>query len=201
MGSPGSSRHAQCQVAKAQHRSFSARIWATFAVSILEGVERRHERLSHEDLSAFFASAFIDDVTAERIATSLDLWWDGHADESAHLLAPRLEAAIRELARRVGIPIIREPVGERPGRVRNLGEILGAVEGRLPTAGWLAYLQSLLADPLGLNLRNVIAHGLRGEVGREDAALLIHAACFLRLLEPHDSAPEPAPTDTPEPRP
>jgi hypothetical protein len=77
-----------------------------------------------------------------------------------------------------------QSAGERPGGVRSLGEILGALEGRLPTAGWRAHLQNLLSDPLGLNLRNVIAHGLRGEIGREDAALLIHAACFLRLLEP-----------------
>jgi hypothetical protein len=46
--------------------------------------------------------------------------------------------------------------------VRSLGDLLEALDGRLATPGWHNYLKSLLADPLGLNLRNVIAHGLRG---------------------------------------
>jgi hypothetical protein len=93
-----------------------------------------------------------------------------------------LEAVIREMARLVGLPIVREPVANRPGRVRGLGEILDGLKGHLATPGWHAYFTSLLADPLGLNLRNVIAHGLRSEIGVDDAALMIHVACHLAML-------------------
>jgi hypothetical protein len=68
------------------------------------------------------------------------------------------------------------------GGVRTLGVLLDAMVTALPTPGWHAYLRSLLVDPLGPNLRNVVAHGLRTSIAPEDAALLIHAACFLRSL-------------------
>jgi hypothetical protein len=40
----------------------------------------------------------------------------------------------------------------------------------------------LLCEPLAINLRNDIAHGLIPIVGGTSAALLLHAACFLALL-------------------
>jgi hypothetical protein len=58
-----------------------------------------------------------------------------------------------------------------------------AMKGRLPTPGWHEYLNLLLRDQLGFNLRNVIAHGVRAQISADDAALLLHTACFLRLLQ------------------
>lgn len=46
-------------------------------------------------------------------------------------------------------------------------------------APWLAYLEALLCEPLSMNLRNNIAHGLAGTVGGVAAALLLQAACHL----------------------
>jgi len=36
----------------------------------------------------------------------------------------------------------------------------------------------------------VIAHGVRARIARTDAALLLHAAAFLRLLEVQNQPPE-----------
>lgn len=47
---------------------------------------------------------------------------------------------------------------------------------------WRRYLANLLCDPLGLNLRNTIGHGLIAEVDQYNAALLVHAACHLATL-------------------
>jgi Domain of unknown function (DUF4209) len=47
---------------------------------------------------------------------------------------------------------------------------------------WRRYLAHLLSDPLGLNLRNEIGHGLIGVVDESRCALLVHAVCHLRLL-------------------
>uniref|UniRef100_A0A831T979 DUF4209 domain-containing protein n=1 Tax=Thermorudis peleae TaxID=1382356 RepID=A0A831T979_9BACT len=44
------------------------------------------------------------------------------------------------------------------------------------------YLWNLLSNPTGLNLRNMILHGLTPRAERTHAAILIHAACFLRFL-------------------
>jgi len=172
------------KAATAQERLLAARIWSGFAIDVLRRFEHKYGRPKREDLAAFFTAEFIDEGTADRIARAFELWWESEFDESAHILAPRLEAILRNLARQLGLPIIREPVGDKPGGVRSLGHLFSALEGRLPTLGWHAYLFNLLSDPLGLNLRNVIAHGLRPSISAEDAALLLHAACFLRLTEP-----------------
>ncbi len=171
----------------AQQRALAARLWSVFATDVLQRFEEKYGRPDHGDLAEFFTSSFIDAAFADRIARAFELWWDERPDESAHILAPRLESVIREIARQLGLPIIREPIAGKPGGVRSLGEILHALNGRLPAGGWHAYLTNLLSDPLGLNLRNVIAHGLRPEISAQDAALLLHAACFLRLL----GAPQP----------
>ncbi len=142
---------------------------------------RASDEASHLRAAAFVGD-LIDEALAGRFARALELLWNGEPDESAHLAAPRIETVLRELARRLSIPIINEPRGEKVGGIRTLGGILEALEGAFPTPGWHVYLRSLLVDPLGANLRNVVAHGLRTSVSAQDASLLIHAACFLRAL-------------------
>lgn len=177
------------KAATAQHRVLAARVWSVFAVDVLHRFEQKYGRPDHQQLTEFFTSTFIEEAIAERIARAFELWWDGQSDEAAHILVPRIEAIIREVARQLGLPVIREPQADKPGGVRSLGDLLFALEGRLPTAGWHAYLFSLLTDPLGLNLRNVIAHGMRAGISTKDAALLLHAACYLRLVEPLEAQP------------
>jgi hypothetical protein len=170
-------------LALTQQRQLAGSIWATFATDILHRFTGKYGRPSRDDLTAFFTTDLIDSAAAERIARAFELFWDGAADDSAHVIAPRLEGVLRNLARELGLPIIREPEADRPGRVRTLGELMPAMEGRLPSAGWHDYLNLLLRDPLGFNLRNVIAHGVRAQISEHDSALLLHAACFLRLMQ------------------
>jgi hypothetical protein len=172
------------QAAIAEHRALAARLWSVFAVDILQRIDEKYGQPKHDDLTQFFVSAFIDEATADRVARAFHLWWADQADEAAHVLAPRLETIIREVARQLGLPVIREPRDGKPGGVRSLGDTLFSLKGRLPSSGWHTYLFSLLSDPLGPNLRNVIGHGLRPTISVEDAALLLHAACFLRLVGP-----------------
>lgn len=172
------------KAATAEHRALAARVWSVFAVDILRRLEQKYGRPDHQELTQFFTTTFIEEAIAERIARAFELWWEAQPDEAAHILAPRIEAIIRELARQLRLPVIREPQGDKPGGVRSLGDLLFALEGHLPTAGWHAYLFSLLSDPLGLNLRNVIGHGMRAGISIQDAALLLHAACYLRLVAP-----------------
>lgn len=168
--------------ALAQSRWMSTQFWAISAVEVLERIKVTYGRPTHEELTIFFTTDLIDVGMAERIARAFELWWDDRPDECAHLIVPRLEAAVRSLAREAGFPIIREPYAGKPGGVRPLGELLHALRPSFPLPGWPAYLYHLLSDPLGLNLRNVVAHGIRARIERTDAALLLHAAAFLRTL-------------------
>jgi hypothetical protein len=170
-------------LALSEQRAWHARFWGVFCAEALHRIGRRDDRPDRAALTDFLMTDFIDDETGERIARSIELYWDGEFDESAHVLIPRLERVVREMARQVGIPIVREPRPDREiGGVEMLGALLRDLEGAFADRGWHAYLLNLLADPLGLNLRNSIAHGLHGVVGAVDASLLIQAALRLAAM-------------------
>jgi hypothetical protein len=171
------------KVAMSEQRTQAASFWALFAADGLDVIGDTFGRPSHDELSEFFAGALVDVDVAERMARALELYWDGHPDESAHILVPRIEQVIRGLARRLGVPVYREPRGSEPGGVETLGTLLRAIGPAFADAGLHAYLVVLLTDPLGLNFRNKIAHGLIGKVQKPATALLLQAACVLTGFE------------------
>lgn len=169
-------------LAVAEQRTLATRFWAFSAVRVLERIKDEQGTPPAGELAEFFTTDLIPDDLAAPMARSIELYWRGEFDEAGHMLAPRLERAVRELARRVGLPIIRPPRGLRAGGVRTMGDLLESLKGSFADDSWRSYLRSLLADPLGMNLRNIVAHDLQLTSGQGDVALMIHAACFLRLL-------------------
>jgi Domain of unknown function (DUF4209) len=169
-------------LAVAEQRAFATRFWALSAVRVLERIKEKQGTPPAGELAEFFTTDLIPSDLAAPMARSIELYWRGEFDEAGHMLAPRLERAVRELARRVGLPIIRPPRGLRAGGVRMMGDLLESLKGTFADDSWRSYLRSLLADPLGMNLRNIVAHDLQPTSGQGDVALMIHAACFLRLL-------------------
>ena len=89
----------------------------------------------------------------------------------------------------IGLVVIKQPQGERPGGVRTLGGILSALEGRIDETQ-RRYLVNALTDQLGVNLRNTVSHGLSGPGSRSQASLLIHIASYLRVLAPGERPTE-----------
>lgn len=169
-------------------------MWGSFCKEALQRIGRRPDRPDRADLAAFLAGALIHEEVAERLARAIELFWDDQPDESAHVIVPRLEQVIRTMARQVGLPIVREPMpGRDIGGLDTLGSILADLGQAFADEGWHAYLYNLLVDPLGMNLRNLISHGLHGRVGANEAALLIQAAVFLAgvSLIPAESLPVP----------
>jgi len=178
----------------AEQRAQHARMWGMFCAQALQRIGHREDRPPRDALTGFLTNDFIEAEVAERIARAIELFWDEQFDESAHILVPRLERVIRELARQVGIPVVREPRPDREiGGVEMLGALLHDLEGAFADPGWHAYLVNLLVDQLGLNLRNNISHGLHRTVGPVDASLLIQAALLLAgmSLKPVENPPEP----------
>lgn len=170
------------RLAVSHRRALSGRLWSVFAARVLDAMHESYGDVPREILTDHFESALISKAIAERFARAVELFWQGEYDECAHILVPRIEAAIRDIARGIGIPVIKLPDGPKPGGVLGLGAILFSLRGRFADPGWQEYLENLLSDPLGINLRNSVSHALTPLIGREDAALLIHAACFLANL-------------------
>lgn len=189
-----STREEHHRFASAEQRARHARIWGMFCARALKKIGGRDDRPSAGELAELLQGDFVDEETAERVASTIELFWEEHYDESAHVLVPRIERIVREMARQLGIPVVRavEP-GREIGGVVTLGTLLREMTPVFPDQGWHAYLLNLLADPLGLNLRNSISHGLHGRVGPVDASLLVQAALFLADLSLDESQETPVP--------
>lgn len=171
----------QAEQALIEIESQGASIFSLFAVEALDQMRGRYGSIA--SASAWFESDLFEGVVAGRVGRAIELYEDGDADSAAAVLAPRLERVVRRLAAAAGLPVTRSPGRQgRSGGVRGLGELLSALEGSLhePTR---RYLKVLLSEITGLNLRNRIGHGLDDETVQREAALLIHAACHLRLLQ------------------
>jgi hypothetical protein len=164
-----------------QQEGFGLVLFAPLAVRLLAEVRTLYGAPSEGELAGFLAEGPIEPEPAQRMAEAIGYYWRDEYDAAGHLLAPRLEAAIRHLCVELGIPVTRPPRGAEPGGVVTVGALLEDLRGRMDES-WRRYLVHLLSDPLGMNLRNEIAHGLIPAVDQQLAALLIHAACFVTRL-------------------
>jgi hypothetical protein len=176
-------------IALVDHETMYIGVFGQFAPEIIRQIKDKFGSPSVEDMTSFFTTSIIPGDVAENIAISLDYYNKGEYDIATHLLVPRLEAVIRIVAREIGLVIIQEPIGEKPGGVIQLGSLLTRMQGRMDES-WRRYFYNCLADPLGINLRNRICHGLLPKASLYDASLLIHIACNLKLLEIHQTPAE-----------
>jgi hypothetical protein len=179
------------QLARYEHQRAS--FWGLVLVEVLERIRDQHGTPSFEEAEQFFTSEFVAPEAANGFARGLFLFWEGKPDEAAHVVVPRLEAVIRELCRRAGLVVTREPIDNRPGGVRGLGENLRQLHGRFDESWW-RYLWTLLVEPLGLNVRNLVSHGLVSRVEPPVAALTLQVACFLSLLRDKSGGSDDSPT-------
>ena len=158
------------------------RIFAGIAVEILEAIRKRYGPIGDE--IAVFESDLVDKTQAEWIALAVQHYEAGDYRSSVSVMAPRLENGIRGIAQRVGIATWRHSTHSgRPGGEKTLGWLLSDLKGLVPEAR-RRYWKTLLAEPLGVNLRNRVAHGLIGHPSPADAAILIHAACQMSTPPP-----------------
>lgn len=150
---------------------------------------RVHGRGTDGELEAFFATKLIGESRAERFARGVRLFWDHEFDDAAHIVVPRIEGVLRDVARFAGIAVTQPPKeGEFTGWL-TLGQLLTKLRAHDPDLAWFDYLDGLLCEPLGPNLRNDIAHGIAPRVGPIAAAQLIQVACFLtHIRTPEDES-------------
>ena len=157
------------------------RIFAGIAVEILTAIRKRYGPIG--DDIAVFESGLVDKTQAEWIALAVRHYEAGDYRSSVSVMAPRLENVIRDIAQRVGIATWRHSTRSgRTGGEKPLGRLLSDLKYLVPEAN-RRYWKTLLAEPLGVNLRNKVAHGLIDHPSTADAAILIHAAC--QMLTPH----------------
>jgi hypothetical protein len=167
----------------AQQEALRIQFWAALAVEKLNKITDKFGVPSRDLLVELFTTELIDDALAQRFSDGLSRHFEGDEDGALHILIPQIEAAIRGIAARIGVPVIKNPEGGRPGGVVLLAGVISALEGRMDES-WRRYLKNALVDPLGVNLRNQVAHGLHGPATPADVVIAAQIACHLRLLRP-----------------
>jgi len=165
----------------AEHETLQIEVFAHASVRVLAGIVDHFGVPPRSTLDQFFAGGAADESTHEHLADGVFRYFAGDFLGATHVLAAAIEAYLRALAAQVGVVVIRLPDGEIPGGVRALGAILASLNSRMDEA-WRRYLVNALTDPLGLNLRNNIAHGLGLADSATAAAPLVHVACHARCL-------------------
>ncbi|MEL7591809.1 MAG: hypothetical protein AAGU17_11025, partial [Anaerolineaceae bacterium] len=181
------------QIAVIQHETMGIQLFSLFGFEILDRLNKKFGFNDKELLISFFTTSLIPQDLAVIISDAIVKYFHEDYYTSALMIIPSLEAIFRNMAREVGIPIIREPIDKRPGRVRGLGEILHDLIGKM-NEDWRRYFDNALSEPLGLNYRNRICHGLFIHPEKSDVFVLIHIVCNLRLMEikrPNNHSGEP----------
>jgi hypothetical protein len=179
-------------IAVVNHETMGIRIFGRFAPEILKRIIEKHGIPAADELTGFFSTQLIPTDVAENIAKSIYWYFQDEYDIAAHLLVPRLETIFRIIAREIGLVIIQEPRGNKSGGVVQLGNLLYSMQERMDES-WRRYFYNVLVNPIGVNLRNRICHGLLPKATQDDASLLIHVACHLRLMQINQNQPEEVP--------
>jgi hypothetical protein len=161
------------------------------AVELLARLRGRYGAVSAA--GSWFECALIDRTVARDIAQSIERYEGGELDAAVTVLAPGVEGIIRLVAAAAD-PTVTDPATARldSGDGNRITDVLAALAGALYEPS-RRYLQVLMADsdePLA-PLRE--ANGTPDAVTKEHVALLVHAACHLRLLQPVESAAKVAP--------
>lgn len=110
----------------------------------------------------------------------------GEYTTALHLLIPQVEAIIRELSERIGERTIRYNEELNGYEYITLGSLLRSEKVKEVLGENLSsYLTFLYTDPTGLNLRNLICHGIfSGDIfTKENAFLVLHSLlCLVNFL-------------------
>jgi hypothetical protein len=180
----------QVEAALTRYETQHLAVFGALAVEVLARMKERYGPVTSAASWFEDENELIEPTVGERIGHAVALYEAEDHDACASVLTPRIERIVRSAARVVGLSVTNSPDAYgRPGGVKGLGALLTALAPALPEATY-RYLRTLLTEPTGINLRNRIAHGLVDAAGPQEAALLIHAVCHLRLL--HGAATEAA---------
>ncbi|MDW9906038.1 DUF4209 domain-containing protein [Sinorhizobium meliloti] len=160
---------------------FARQTASIFLNKSLDGAVEHH-RLAAEEIAAFaFRTGLFSDFPL--VAAGIGAWMNGDYVKCLFVLVPQIEDAFRNLARRLGEAVTKEKRGQRGWEVSvNLGDLLSMEKIKAEIGPDLHfYFRSIYADARGMNLRNLVAHGLatRELATYRNCDLLVHSLLVL----------------------
>jgi lysyl-tRNA synthetase class 1 len=164
-----------------RYADFSRQANRLFLSKSLDTAVDRHA-LSPEEVAAFMQrSSLFSDFPL--IIAGVKAWIEGDYVKCMFVLVPQIEDAFRNIARSLGESVTKEKRGQKGWEVSaNLGDLLSMEKVKAEVGEDIHFwIKAIFADARGMNLRNLVAHGL---ISREAATysnceMIIH--CMLIL--------------------
>jgi hypothetical protein len=126
----------------------------------------------------------MNDTVASCVADGLVRLWCGDGLGAVYTLLPQAEAQVLALVLASKRGIHRSQRAHTPAQFPALGALLPILADEYQLdASRRRHLSHLLVHPVGMNMRNLVLHGVRVPHGPGEAALLIQAMLFLGTLE------------------
>ncbi len=167
----------------ARIEEFQATLRGSLLAQVLRRIGEHYSRPDRDALIEYFsARPTLAPGTAEQLGTAVDLFWKGEEDAALYIAVWLIEPLLRSLLLQSNKGIYSVQRHQRPGQYPGLGFLLSELRELGFNVSWYRYLWTVFASPVGLNLRNEIAHGFPSQLGTSPAALAIHASCFLTTV-------------------
>jgi|HubBroStandDraft_6_1064221.scaffolds.fasta_scaffold02989_2 hypothetical protein len=154
-----------------------------FFLSGLDEWKKKFELGGIPDLPSFFDSLLIASDRVTLFQEGLQAFECEDYVKCIHVLVFQVENSLRELLKFLGRPVTKSTDdGYQP---KNMNDVLhdSAVKDALDPKLWY-FLKVLYTDNRGMNLRNLVAHGVApaGAFNRINAALVVQSVVFLSLV-------------------
>jgi lysyl-tRNA synthetase class 1 len=152
-----------------------------FLSEALDAAVERH-KLSPEEVAAFVQRTGLFS-NFHLVISGIKAWIDGDYVKCLFVLVPQIEDAFRCLARGLGEPVTKEKRGQKGWEVSaNLGDLLSMEKVKAEVGEDIHFwIRAIFADARGMNLRNLVAHGLasREAASYYNCDLIIHSMLML----------------------
>ena len=138
--------------------------------------------ISAEDLALFLgARDHVRPELADALARAFLRFFNGDPEGAVFTAAPRLEALVRDLVLKGGLPVYRTQRAKSPGQYPGFGALLAMLLAAGFDESWIRYLGTLLANPMGENARNELLHGFVDVPSESWATLVFVGVLFLAV--------------------
>ncbi|MGO7873697.1 DUF4209 domain-containing protein [Rhizobium leguminosarum] len=152
-----------------------------FLSKALDAAVETH-KLSPEEIAAFVqGTGLFSDFPL--VVAGIKAWMEGDYVKCMFVLVPQIEDAFRNLARKLGESVTKDKRGQKGWEVStNLGDLLAMEKVKAEVGEDIHFwVRAIFADGRGMNLRNLVAHGLasREAATYYNCELVIHSMLML----------------------
>lgn len=160
---------------------FARQPYRLFLCKALDAAVETH-KLSPEEIAAFVqGTGLFSDFPL--VVAGIKAWMEGDYVKCMFVLVPQIEDAFRNLARKLGESVTKDKRGQKGWEVStNLGDLLAMEKIKAEVGEDIHFwIRAIFADGRGMNLRNLVAHGLasREAATYYNCELVIHSMLML----------------------